>query len=143
MPTKPQPHCWLVWLLLCGFGGSLGLGCAASLPQTNLATCQVVIDNAIAFEVRLTLYKIEAGQAVPVFEGTSAPDGIISLKPVGQAAPSEGTSELMGMIESTGSTEWQLATPWSNPLTTPLKIQWPPTARPLKISLPRKAVRMI
>ncbi len=83
------------------------------LPQNNLATCQVVIDNAIALEVRLTLYKLEGGKAVPVFEGTSAPDGIISLKPVGQAALAEGPSELVGIIESTvvPSGNWLLPGP--------------------------------
>lgn len=103
-----------------------------------------MIDNTVALEVRLTLYKIEAGQAVPIFEGTSAAEGIISLKPVGEATmPSDGGGELVAIIESTGSSEWQLAPPWSNPLTSPLKVKWPPTESPLKISLPRKAIRMI
>ncbi len=144
MQTKRKPIAWLAWLMLCGFGGLLGLGCAATPSPTNVATCQILIDNAVALDVRLTLFKIEAGQAIPIFEGTSAPDGLISLKPVNQADTTKlDASELVGIIESTGSSEWQLAAPWSSPLTSPLKIQWPPTERPLKISLPRKAIRII
>ncbi len=143
MTTERLHHRWLAWLLLCGFGGVLGLGCAASRPQTAVASCQVIIDNTIALDVRLTLYKIEAGQAVAVFQGVSGPDGMIALKPIEQAAANEGTSELVATVESTGSSEWHLAAPWSNPLTTPLKIQWPPTEIPVKISFPRKAIRMI
>ncbi len=144
MLTKRDPKAWLALLVLCGFGGLLGLGCAATSKPTEVATCQVFIDNTVALEVRLTLFKIEAGQAIPVFEGASAPDGTISLKPGGQAdKTNHGASELVGMIESTGSSEWQLAAPWSSPLTSPLKVQWPPTDRPVKISLPRKAIRII
>ncbi len=36
---------------------------------------------------------------------------MISLKPVGQTAAIEGTSELVGIVESTGSSEWQMQAP--------------------------------
>lgn len=120
----------------------LCLGCAGPDEGVHY-TCQVVIDGTVARDIHLTLLKVESGRAIPMFAGSSTPEGKIILRPVDQTLTPAGPLELVGVVESTGSSQWQLAAPWVDPLTTPLKVKWPPVAQPFEIQLPRKAIRRI
>ncbi len=95
-------------------------------------------------EVRLVLMRSEQGELQTVLEGIADVSGNIVLMQIeGTELPSDQETELIAIVESVGSGEWQLNKPWSDPKTTPLKVNWPAGVEKLDIQLPKKAIRSI
>ncbi len=131
-----------LWATVLFAACAANTGCA-SRESANAMTCRVLIDGVPALEVRLVLLSSDNGQWKPVLEGTADFSGTIVLKWIkGVELPKDKETELIAMIESVGSGDWQLKKPWSDPKTTPLKIKWPAGPK-LDIQLPQKAVRSI
>lgn len=118
-------------------------GCAKSTVADPL-TCRVLIDGVVALEVRLVLMRVDQGAPKPVLEGISDANGTIAMKFItGAELPNDASLELTALVESIGSGDWQLNTPWSDPAKSPLKVKWPAGPERLDIVLPKKAIRTI
>ncbi len=132
---------WLTALVLALC--ALQSGCTQR-QSPSVLTCRVLVDGIPALEVRLVLMQSDQGGLQPVLEGIADPSGNIAMMLVeGVELPSDKELELIAMVESVGSSEWQLNKPWSDPTTTPLKIKWPAGVEQLDIQLPKKAIRSI
>jgi hypothetical protein len=122
---------------------TVSLGCAPREPDCRVA-CRVLVDGTPALEVRLVLLRPDQSEFKPVLEGISDSGGDIAMRFVDGAELPSGTEfELTAVIESVGSGDWQVKTPWSDPKKTPLKVKWPPSSGRLDIELPKKAIRPI
>ncbi len=132
-----------LWVGLVTAVCATSLGCAHRESVTPL-TCRVLIDGLAALEVRLVLMRVDHSELKPVLEGVSDPSGVIALKWVEDARlPSDTELELVVMVESIGSGDWQLNSPWSDPKKSPLKVKWPSGSDHIDIPLPKKAIRAI
>ena len=131
------------WIGLVIVACATSSGCAPRELPSPL-TCRVLVDGVPALEVRLVLLRSDQGELKPVLEGTTDVSGTIAMKWIaGAELQSETEIELVAMIESIGSGDWQLNTPWSDPKKTPLKVKWPVGSEQLDIHLPKKAIRPI
>ncbi len=119
-----------------------GAGCNR-MEVTSPYSCAVMVEDTPVNECRLVLLQNLGDEWKPVWEGVSDGKGVVALQPVQGAPVPQGQVELAPLVESIGSGDWQLASPWADPKKTPIKVPWPPAHSHFEIKFPRKAVRAI
>ena len=124
-------------MVVCG-----GAGCQPA-PSVSPLSCKVLIDGQPAM-VQLTLLAASDGSNEPLLVGSADATGLIGMSVVEGKQLPEGTDiEFRAVVESIGSGDWTIASPWNDRAKSPLKVKWSRGTKQLDIQLSKKAIKPI